>query len=108
MLRTVLSAFAFTAIVACGAAVAQTQQGATQAPPAERAVSPQQAPAAPQSAAQPQPQQEDEIKFFDRSRLPRCPGDPRCPPLDTRRSDGPVPTSGQANTGAASDTPPPN
>ena len=103
MLRTVLSAFAFIAVTACGVAAEQAQQPAPAplAQPAPPAPTP--APAAdPSAAAQPaeapahaaEAEGEEDIKFFNNSgRLPRCPGDPRCPRGDSgvapRANEGP-------------------
>lgn len=94
MLRTVLSAFALIAITACGVSAQQDQQPAaapvaatpaaaaptsTPAPAADAAA----APAPEATAATPAPaaaQEDEEIKAFTPAgRLPRCPGDPRCP-----------------------------
>lgn len=109
MLRTVLSAVALIAITACGVAAEQSQPAPQPAP----AVAPAAQPAAPTSAAPaadpaaaatpaaetPAPaaaEQEEEIKFFNNTgRLPRCPGDPRCP-----RGDGGV--APRANQGPSS------
>jgi hypothetical protein len=103
MLRTVLSAFALIAITACGVAAEQSQPApAPQATPAAAAPAqpaPNTTPAAepdatqlPEAATPEAATQEEEIKFFDRGRLPRCPGDPRCP----RGDSGVAPRGNQA------------
>lgn len=103
MLRTVLSAVALIAITACGVAAEQSQPAPQAAPAAQPALpAPAPEPAAdPSAAAQPvetpapaAAAEEEDIKFFNNSgRLPRCPGDPRCPRGDSgvapRANEGP-------------------
>lgn len=118
MLRTVLSAFALVAITACGVSAQQDPQP-TPAPaaaaPAAATPTPAPAPAADPAATTPAPAadpaaapaaatEDEEIKAFTPAgRLPRCPGDPRCPSANTGvapRGNAPAPSGGGgADTG---------
>ncbi len=108
MLRTMLSAVALIAITACGVAAEQSQPAPQPAPAAAPAAQPaaptSSAPAAdPAAAATPAAETpapaaaeaEEEIKFFNNTgRLPRCPGDLRCP----RGDSGVAPRGNQGAT----------